>query len=517
MRVMAVGSSRRLIAGLTIEWFLLAILAGAAIAILPPETALVALLMIVIALASLIDRRVALVALLAIAPFKALTETEIPFFQNLPIDIGQIAFFTFLAIWLMHPIAARRPLGLRWTPILAPVLLFIFAASLSLWSTLNLWDTVKELGGWVEILILIVVVTVLVQERSTAWVAAGLIVAGVVQALIGIYQFFGGSGAPHLWILDYRYFRAFGTFGQPNPFGAFEGLMLAVALGLLIGSLIDLWQLLRASGVSRHSILVPFQREERPQSVIFVLLFAATGIIAAGLLVSWSRGAWIGFMGAALMMVIFAPRRRAIGLGVAAVVLVGGAFAFTSGLVPDSLVARITDFTQEFTGFEDVRGQVITDANYAVLERLAHWQAAVGMMNDYPWLGVGFGAYEAAYPRYALMNWPMALGHAHNYYLNLLAETGVVGFSAYVIAWLAIFGLTLRVLDRQQGLNRWLALGILGAFTHLAVHSIFDKLYVDNMSLHIGVMLGLIGGLLILGRQNASTVPSTPEAERAIV
>src|SRR5262249_35173659 len=117
------------------------------------------------------------------------------------------------------------------------------------------------------------------------------------------------------------------------------------------------------------------------------------------------------------------------------------------------------------TGFSDVRGQVITDPNYAVLERLAHWQAAIGMMNDNPWLGVGFGAYEVAYPRYALMNWPMALGHAHNYYLNLLAETGIVGFSGYVVAWIAIFILTVRTLNRQHGLNRGLALGILGAFT----------------------------------------------------
>src|SRR5262249_39840631 len=140
-------------------------------------------------------------------------------------------------------------------------------------------------------------------------------------------------------------------------------------------------------------------------------------------------------------------------------------------------------------------------ANYAVLERLAHWQAAVGMMNDNPWLGVGFGAYEVAYPRYALMNWPMALGHAHNYYLNLLAETGVVGFGGYVIAWAAIFMITVRPRNRQRGLNRGLALGILGAFTHLMLHSLFDKLYVDNMSLHIGVMLGLIGGLFILEQQ----------------
>jgi putative inorganic carbon (hco3(-)) transporter len=172
--------------------------------------------------------------------------------------------------------------------------------------------------------------------------------------------------------------------------------------------------------------------------------------------------------------------------------------AASAGVIPASLAARFSDFTQDLAGFDDVRGKVISDENYAILERFAHWQAALSMANDSPWLGVGFGNYEVAYPRYELMNWPFALGHAHNYYLNLLAETGVVGLSGYLIAWMMIFGLILRALLRQTGFGRGLALGLLGACVHLTIHSLFDKLYVNNLFLHIGVMLGLIGGLLSL-------------------
>jgi O-antigen ligase len=152
------------------------------------------------------------------------------------------------------------------------------------------------------------------------------------------------------------------------------------------------------------------------------------------------------------------------------------------------------------TGFSDVRGVVISDANYAVVERLAHWQAALGMASDAPWLGVGFGNYEAVYPRYALVNWPMALGHAHNYYLNLLAETGIVGLAAYLGAWGVLVVLTLRALVRTHGMARGLALGALAGWAHLSAHSLFDKLYVNNMFLHIGAMVGLIGVLLLESR-----------------
>ncbi len=49
------------------------------------------------------------------------------------------------------------------------------------------------------------------------------------NALIGLYEFFGGSGALVL-LIDNRFSRAFGTFGQPNPFGGFMGLLAPVAL-----------------------------------------------------------------------------------------------------------------------------------------------------------------------------------------------------------------------------------------------------------------------------------------------
>ena len=72
-----------------------------------------------------------------------------------------------------------------------------------------------------------------------------------------------------------------------------------------------------------------------------------------------------------------------------------------------------------YLGIADVRGREITDANFAVLERMAHWQSALTMWNEHPWLGVGIGNYEPLYAQYALPLWPLPLGHAHNYYLNV--------------------------------------------------------------------------------------------------
>jgi O-antigen ligase len=228
------------------------------------------------------------------------------------------------------------------------------------------------------------------------------------------------------------------------------------------------------------------------------LAFALFSALAASLAVvlSWSRGAWLGFMAGAAILVLFSTRRIWLGLAglLVAVALVGSALILgvSAGIGPAQAIAdRLGGFRDEFT-LGDVRGVDINDENYAVLERLAHWQAAAGMARDEFWTGVGFGNYEAAYADYALINFPDALGHAHNYYLNLLAEVGLPGLLAYVVFWTFIIGQTVWLARRLAWPERGVAVGLLAAWVALAVHHLVDKLYVNNIYVHLGVMIGLL-------------------------
>ncbi len=116
------------------------------------------------------------------------------------------------------------------------------------------------------------------------------------------------------------------------------------------------------------------------------------------------------------------------------------------------------------------------------------------MFNDHPWLGVGTGNYPVAYPRYAVGRWRDPLGHAHNYYLNVAAEAGLVGFVAYVLLVTACLLEAWRVIRRTRGTGWWnaVALGVLGILVHLSVHNLFDNLYVHSMNVQLGLALGLL-------------------------
>ncbi len=511
---LAVITERGLGGEVNFRWAIVAVSAGIVAAIVPPALGLVILGLVSLLLIGVAQPVALLMATLIVAPLKALIDTE----SAIKFDPGQIMLALTAAIWLVNRILTRRPI-VRGSAIYLPIVIILISASFSLFVAIAPVTTLTELSKWVEMLGVAAIVATIGAERGWGWPFVGLVAATSANAAIGLYQFFGGSGAPSLWIIDNQHFRAFGTFGQPNPFGAFMGLTLPLVIGLiggLVGEMIHLTPQppLRNHGegepnaAHRRIICVTSDRNpaDRPLSVRtergsggevlrLLGLAACAALLFGALIASWSRGSWLGLGAALFVMLMFAPRRRAIGIGVAGGIAVIGFVLYMTGLLPASISARLGDFSSELGGFGDMRGQVITGANYAVLERLAHWQAGLAMADAHPWLGVGFGNYEAAYPQYGLPNWKFPLGHAHNYFINVLAETGLVGLSGYVIAWVIIVGLTIQVLRRTHGAARGLALGALGSWTYLAVHSIFDKLYVDNLFLHVGAILGLIGGL----------------------
>jgi O-antigen ligase len=474
-------------------WMILAVLGGMLCARLPVPVTAGLFGLAALGLLVLIEPVLGIVLMLGVAPLKTLIETESP--VAFPVDIGQLGLVLVIGAWMLWRVTTRPHARLPRTPLYLPLIGIMAGLSPSLFAAANTGAWVTEMLKWIEILLLVGIVLDLGREGRWTWIAFGGVLSAVLQALIGIYEFFGGSGAPHLWIANYRYFRAFGTFGQPNPFSAFMGLALPLALGLAWGyalKALACWRngSDRSMPWARHA--VPLQGDWLTSGLL-ALLYAGFGLILlVGLLVSWGRGAWLGFGAAAGMMVFFAPRHRWQGVLLMVAVGVLPLILWTAGLIPITIQQRVNNAITEFAGFRDVRGAPVGDENFAIVERLAHWQAAYYMANAHPFIGVGLGNYETVYPEYGLPSWPRPLAHAHNDYLNLLAETGLIGLVAYLAGWLTLAWWTVRALRQPDVVMRGLVLGLLGIWTHLAVHSFVDKLYVNNLFLYIGVMLGLL-------------------------
>lgn len=460
-------------------WLIAAGTIGLLVATQSPPVLFFGLALTTLVICSVINPLAGLVALAILAPLRTLMATEAPF--QLPLDIGQISLAVGLLSWAFYRIArGPRLLHLVRTPVTTVILFFLLIISLTAFNAVSLSAWLSEWLKWVQILILIVLVVDLAGNQRWHWLVFGLVLAGLANALIGLYEFFGGSGALHLLIND-RFFRAFGTFGQPNPFGGFMGLIAPLALMAALGYSLRAWQEWRQA----HYL--------RPSTGLQILFYAGSSLfLIIGIFISWSRGSWLAFGAAIGVMALALPRQAwRGGLIVIALASIVGVLWFAN-LLPASIVARISSSTQEFFAFEDVRGIDVTPENYAVAERLAHWQAALNMTRAYPWLGIGVGNYEVAYPSYRLINWSEPLGHAHNYYLNILAEAGIIGLLAYGKVWVVIMWTTWRTRRHPDVLTRCIVIGLLGTWTYLSVHSLFDNLYVNNLFLHLGLMLGIL-------------------------
>jgi O-antigen ligase len=179
--------------------------------------------------------------------------------------------------------------------------------------------------------------------------------------------------------------------------------------------------------------------------------------------------------------------------------------------LPQPLLQRLADLPA-YWGLTDVLAQPVTDENFSVVERIAHWTAAQRMWERSPWLGIGAGNYAALYPTVRLPRWEEALGHAHNFYLNLLGETGLLGLSTWLALWagIAVYGWRNA---RSQGTatpaSRWraaVAVALLGIVVHLSVHNLVDNLFVR------GNLVYTVLWLAVLAAQS-DRLPDTPPNE----
>jgi len=447
----------------------LALAAGLLLIRLPWMETTILLGLLALAVATLVEPLAGVIGGLFLGLMRAYLQTEVP---QIPAQIGHLFVALALASWIARSLR-HRTLRIPSTPLLLPLLGFVAAAWLSLWDGAGLASHgVPELIKWIELLLVFLLVADRARPQDLRWLLAAVLLVAAFQAMLGLYQFsLRGEGPEHFLIPGSDFYRAYGTFEQPNPYAGYIGMSLALALGTVGGMAAS------KPGAWRSRALWAC-------GLCTVLLAAALGI-------SWSRGAWIGFVTALGAMAISIPRRAGWGLLLVAVLGIALLALFAAGAVPASITARLTDFTAGLR-LEDVRGVGINDANYAVIERLAHWQTALQMWRAHFWTGVGFGGYEAAYPHFALINWPVALGHAHNIYLNLLAESGLIGLAAYLTLWGIVFWTTWQLTRHTTGLSRGASIGLLGVWTHLSVHQFFDNLYVNNVHLFIGLLLAFL-------------------------
>jgi O-antigen ligase len=289
------------------------------------------------------------------------------------------------------------------------------------------------------------------EVKSFTWF---LVISGFCVSLFGIVQHFTFNGKLYWSVPVLSGGSPFGPYVNRDDFAGFVELTAPLGLALL------------------------FFRAARREHLTLLLLFTIVPIGAT--ILSASRGGIIGLFFELILLVSLARARR-IGkkqlLGVAALVLIAGTFIVWLG---------VSEAIQRFE-------QLIPEG-LSANTRIAMYRDTWHIFVDHPWAGTGLGTLVVAYPRYAsFYDNALIVDHAHNDYLELMADTGLVGGLCGLSFIVLLFwrGLAnVQAADRR--LLRAIRAGSLTACAGLLLHSLVDfNLHIPSNAL-IFLLLAVI-------------------------
>ena len=176
--------------------------------------------------------------LIPIIPFSSLLAVPL---GSLKAGLMEIVLALGIMAWLVQILVKRNvpPQTRNPVPLLWPFLLFLGGVGLSWLNTLSMGASLIETAKWIEMLALYLFIVALLPTRHIKWVVIVMLLTGIAQAALGLYQFIFKVGPAGFLLFDGRFLRAYGTFDQPNPYAGYLGLVLPLALSLTVWAFSD--------------------------------------------------------------------------------------------------------------------------------------------------------------------------------------------------------------------------------------------------------------------------------------
>jgi len=288
------------------------------------------------------------------------------------------------------------------------------------------------------------VLTNMIRNRKQFYaLLVTFIISGTLVSLYGLMQYYFNLNITQAWLDEDMFvgigMRVFSTLENPNVLGTYLLFTIPLAIGLM------------------------WSNKKWFTKITFA---GIAGVMFLTLILTFSRGCWIALFFAAGLYVTFV-KGKIWGLALLVIPFI----PLILNLIPQNIVERITSIGN----LED------TSSNY----RMNIWLASLNMIRDW-WLGgIGLGtdAFMYIYPFYAFS--AVFTMHSHNLYMQVLIESGIVGFSIFALVLVFAF---------KSVTNAWNKSPANPAITSGKANAHTDKLSV--MPVAIGVALA---GFMVQG------------------
>ncbi len=256
-------------------------------------------------------------------------------------------------------------------------------------------------------------------------------------ACMGILQYVTGR-AELRWVDLSRFSdiggRVTSLFDNPNVLGVYLLLSFPMALGEV------------------------FDRERSHAMRCFFAASAFASLLC--LILTWSRGAWLGAMISVLLFLLLYGRTTRRGMLCAAIPVL-----IWLPLLPRNMVNRFSS--------------IGTLGESSIRYRMYTWRGTLRMLKSHPFgIGIGENSFFAVYRHFAVSG-TESVAHSHHLFLQIALELGVVGLVCFLALLLFFFGTVLKTLLEMpsDSTNRLLSLSGVCAICGALIMGLFDYIW----------------------------------------
>jgi O-antigen ligase len=274
-----------------------------------------------------------------------------------------------------------------------------------------------------------------------------IIIFGFLLAMFGLTQSFTTDGTRVYWFRQLTQSTAFGPFINRHHFAGYMELVIALPLGLLFSGAIESYK--------------------RP-----IYAFVAM-LMGVALIMTNSRGGIISLGAEILFLVAVAgpglrrgERRTRTERIRSALLRAGLAFGLIAILIGGTIAVGGSDVFTRLLG--------TANADDPTTGRTHFWSVTLDIIKAYPVVGSGLGSFSVIYTRYDSRNGFYRLEQAHNDYLQVLADAGIVGGILGLAFLVILFGKGFARRETEDKFRRGVATGALAGCFAVLIHSCFD-------------------------------------------
>jgi O-antigen ligase len=355
---------------------------------------------------------------------------------RISLNILQLPLLGLLALGLFQLLPFRNP------DVVTPSLPLVHSLSLDPYATRFIVIEV------VALLIYFAATLVLVDTpRRLRLLVRTITIFGFFLAIFGLTQSFTSPTRVY-WIREMPQSQAFGPFINRHHFAGYMELTIALPLGLIFSGAVE--------------------REKK-----FIYMFAAA-LMAIALIMTNSRGGIISLVAEVLFLVALmgiGPRQRKKRKDKTLRIK---SAAIKAGLALGLVIALFGSVVM--LGGEDALSRLVGSVNTddPTTGRAHFWSVTVDIIKNHPVIGTGLGAFGVVYTGYDTRNGLYRLEQAHNDYLQMLSDGGIVGAAIGLVFLVALFRMGFARRESRDDFRRGVASGALAGCFAVLVHSFFD-------------------------------------------